>query len=199
MRLRNHTVVFVKGLRAGTPKEEGGGDELRRAVRASAARFVRAGTEDYFEVVISMEPGTKQPKDFGLIMMGSVEGAQDFMSADVAKTNRARGRWGSIKVCLKYVGVCLHNQFAQKEWVPGPAVNILKPPEELREHFDDVSRLVGEGGPASSTKRRCSIGDTQRDVSDKQSHLGDEAPHQDVPAHSMNGGSWTPPRRSKNR
>jgi hypothetical protein len=49
MRLRNKTVVYVKGLRAATPKGAGGGVELRRAVRAAAVRFMRKGTEDYFE------------------------------------------------------------------------------------------------------------------------------------------------------
>ena len=164
-RLRNKTVVYVKGLRAATPDGVGGGAELRRAVRAAATRFVLEGTEDDFEVVISMEPGTKQPKDFGLIMMGSVEAAQHLMDAAIAKTNGARGHWGSIKVCREYVGVCLHNMFLQQDWVPVAAVDILKPVPELHLHFGDVSQLSGEGRSASSTKRLCSIGRQQLDVS----------------------------------
>ena len=182
MRLRNKTVVYVEGLRAATPKGAGGGAELRHAVCAAAVCFMREGTEDYFEVVISMEPGTKQPKDFGLIMMGSVGAAQDFMDAALAKKHGSRGHWGTIKVCQEYVGVCVHDQFAEQDWVPVPAVNIPQLPKEFRQHFDDINQLCGDGGSASSTKRRCSIGDKQLDVPDKKSHLEDEAPHHDVSA-----------------
>lgn len=193
MRLRNKTVVYVKGLKAATPDGVGGGAELRRAVRAAATRFVLPGTEDYFEVVISMEPGTKQPKDFGLIMMGSVEAAQHFVEAAIAKTNGARGQWGSIKVCRDYVGVCLHNMFMQQDSVPKAAVVIPRPVQELHLHFGDVSQLSGEGGSASSTKRLCSIARQQLDVSGKQSQLADEAAQHDVPALSRNARVVEPP------
>ena len=140
---------------------------------------MQKGTDDYFEVVIPMEPGTKQPNDFGLIMMGSMGAAQDFIDAVLVKPHGARGHWGTIKVCQEYVCVCVHDQFVEQDWVPVPAVNLPQLPKEFRHHFE----LCVDGGSASSTKRRCSIGDKQIDVPEKKSHLEDEAPLNDHVLH----------------
>ena len=106
MKLRNKTVIYVKGLKIATLKGVGGGADLRRAVRAETARFVKEGTEDYFEVVLPIEPSTKQPMDHGLIMMGSVEAALDFMDVSLARAHGSQGNdhSGTIMGCQEYVG-----------------------------------------------------------------------------------------------
>ena len=75
------------------------------------------------------------------------------------------------------MGVCLHDRFLEKEWVPVPAVTIAAPhpPKEFHQHFSDVHQLCGKGSSAVSTRRSCSIRDKQLDVPYDKKHFEDKA------------------------